>query len=430
MFVDRAIIQIKSGDGGNGMTSFRREKYVPMGGPDGGDGGKGGDIIFKVDEGLNTLLDFKYNRQFKAERGENGKPKNMYGRKGADTYILVPPGTMIYDTETEQLLTDLTYKDEEFVAAKGGRGGRGNVRFKTNQDKAPRFSEMGEPGVSKELRLELKLLADVGLVGYPNVGKSTLISRVSEAKPKIANYHFTTLTPNLGVVRVGEDQSFVMADIPGLIEGAHQGVGLGDEFLRHIERTRVILHVLDTGGSEGREPIEDFYKINHELKNYSEKLTERVQIIAANKIDIPDAKANLERLQTELGDQYEIYPISAVTGDGIKPLMFRLAEMLKELPHPILVEPEEEQVVIRPDFMIEQELVINRDDDGAYVVEGSKVEEKLVRTDLNNEVAVSRFLRYLRGMGLYDLLREKGIQEEDIVRIGPLEFEFIEDGKI
>ncbi len=430
MFVDRAIIQIKSGDGGNGMTSFRREKYVPMGGPDGGDGGKGGDIIFKVDEGLNTLLDFKYNRQFKAERGENGKPKNMYGRKGADTYILVPPGTMIYDTETEQLLTDLTYKDEEFVAAKGGRGGRGNVRFKTNQDKAPRFSEMGEPGVSKELRLELKLLADVGLVGYPNVGKSTLISRVSEAKPKIANYHFTTLTPNLGVVRVGEDQSFVMADIPGLIEGAHQGVGLGDEFLRHIERTRVILHVLDTGGSEGREPIEDFYKINHELKNYSEKLTERVQIIAANKIDIPDAKANLERLQTELGDQYEIYPISAVTGDGIKPLMFRLAEMLKELPHPILVEPEEEQVVIRPDFMIEQELVINRDDDGAYVVEGSKVEEKLVRTDLNNEVAVSRFLRYLKGMGLYDLLREKGIQEEDIVRIGPLEFEFIEDGKI
>ncbi|AZR73274.1 GTPase ObgE [Anoxybacter fermentans] len=430
MFVDRAKIYVKAGDGGDGMTSFRREKYVPKGGPDGGDGGKGGDVILKVDEGLNTLLDFKYNRHFVAENGKNGMPKNMYGRNGEDLIIPVPPGTMVYDNETGRFLADLTHHGQEFVVAKGGRGGRGNARFKSNKNRAPEFSEKGEPGEERELRLELKLLADVGLVGYPNVGKSTLISRVSKARPKIANYHFTTLKPNLGVVKVGDYQSFVMADIPGLIEGAHEGVGLGDEFLRHIERTRIILHVLDISGSEGRDPIEDFYIINKELKKYNPRLAERPQIVAANKMDIPTAEENLERLKEELGEKYEIYPISAVTGEGLKPLMYRLAELLKEIPHPVMVTPEEEEVVIRPDFVEEEDIVITRDDEGVYVVSGSKVEEKIIRTDFNNPAAVKRLLRILKHMGLYDRLREMGIQEEDVVRIGPMEFEFIEDSRL
>lgn len=429
LFIDRAVIYVKAGDGGNGMTSFRREKYVPMGGPDGGDGGKGGDIILKVDEGLNTLLNFKYRRHFKAENGKNGMPKNQYGKWGEPTIIKVPPGTMVYDNQTEKFLKDLTKQDEEFIVAKGGRGGRGNVKFKSNKDKAPGFSELGEPGAEKELSLELKLLADVGLAGFPNVGKSTLISKVSAARPKIANYHFTTLTPNLGVVQVGDYQSFVMADIPGLIQGAHEGVGLGDEFLRHIERTRVIVHVLDIAGSEDRDPIEDFHLINQELHKFNPKLAERVQIIAANKIDLPDAAENLEILKEELGEQYEIYPISAITGAGVKPLMYRLGELLQQLPHPILITPEED-LVIRPEFLEEDELIIKRADDGAFVVTGIKVEAKMLRTDLNNEVAVERFLRYLKGLGLYDYLKEKGIKEEDTVRIGPMEFEYIEDSKI
>lgn len=428
MFVDRAIINVKSGDGGHGMTSFRREKYVPMGGPDGGDGGKGGDIIFQVAEGLHTLLDFKYRRHFTADKGQNGMPKKMYGRQGADLIIAVPPGTMIYDNESGQLLADLTQDGEKFIVVRGGRGGRGNVKFKSNNDKAPAFSEMGEPGKEKELRLELKLLADVGLVGYPNVGKSTLISKVSAAKPKIANYHFTTLSPNLGVVKVFE-QDFVIADIPGLIAGAHQGVGLGDEFLRHIERTRIILHVIDIAGSEGRAPLDDFHKINYELKNYNPELAERVQIIAANKLDLTTAADNLQLLRAELEHEYEIFPISAATGAGIQPLLQRLAELLKELPKPVLIETEQ-RVVIKPDFSDEDKIVITRDDDGAFVVDGSKVREKLARIDLNNEVAVVRFLRYLKQMGLYEQLSDKGIAEEDTVRIGPLEFEYIEESKL
>ena len=428
MFVDRATIFVKGGDGGHGMVSFRREKYEPEGGPDGGDGGKGGDVIFRVNEGLNTLLDFKYRHKFEADRGENGMHKKMYGRQGEDTVVQVPPGTMVYDDETGKLLADLTHHEEEFIAAKGGRGGRGNVKFMTNQHKAPDFAEKGEPGQARNLRLELKLLADVGLVGFPNVGKSTLISRVSAARPKIANYHFTTLTPNLGVVQAGE-QTFVMADIPGLIEGAHEGVGLGDEFLRHIERTRVILHIIDMSGLEGRDPLEDFHAINHELKNYNAKLAERVQIIGANKMDLPTSEENLERFKAELGDKYEVYSISAATGDGLKPLMYRLAELLQELPHPILVTPEEEDVVIRPEFMEKEKVVIERDDDGAYVVAGTIVDERIARTDFNNESAVKRLLRSLRGHGMYDLLRAKGIKEGDTVRIGPMDFEFIEESR-
>lgn len=429
MFVDRAVIYVKGGDGGHGMVSFRREKYESEGGPDGGDGGKGGDVIFKVNEGLNTLLDFKYRRKFEADRGENGMHKKMYGRAGEGVIVQVPPGTIIYDEDSGKLLADLTEHDEEFIAAKGGRGGRGNVKFMTNQHKAPDFAEKGEPGQERNLRLELKLLADVGLVGFPNVGKSTLISRVSAARPKIANYHFTTLTPNLGVVQAGE-QTFVMADIPGLIEGAHEGVGLGDEFLRHIERTRVILHIIDLAGLEGRDPIEDFHVINRELKNYNPRLAERAQIVAGNKTDLPMAEENLERLQAELGDKYEIYPISAATGEGLKPLMYRLAELLQELPQPILVTPEEEEVIIRPEFMEKEKVAIKREDDGAYLVTGTIVEERISRTDFNNESAIKRLLRSLRGHGMYDLLRAKGIKEGDTVRIGPMDFEFIEESRL
>lgn len=430
MFVDRAVIYIKAGDGGNGSVAFRREKYEPEGGPAGGDGGKGGDVILHVDEGINTLLDFKYKRKFIAEHGENGMRKKMFGRQGEDIVIPVPPGTMVYDNDSGKLLADLTVHGQEFVAAKGGRGGRGNVKFMTNQNKAPDFAEKGEPGQERNIRLELKLLADVGLVGYPNVGKSTLISRVSAARPKIANYHFTTLSPNLGVVRVGEDNAFVMADIPGLIEGAHEGIGLGDEFLRHIERTRVILHVLDLSAQEGRDPIEDFYKINDELKKYNPRLAERVQLVAGNKMDVPEAEENLERLKTELGEQYEIFPISAATGEGLKPLIYRLGELLRDIPHPILVTPEEEEVVIRPEFVEEDEITIKVEEDGAYLVTGYKVEEKIQRTDFNNENAVRRLLRILKNMGLYDMLRERGVQEGDTVRVGPMDFDYIDESRI
>lgn len=430
MFVDHAVIYVKAGDGGDGAVCFRREKYEPEGGPAGGDGGKGGDVILRVDEGINTLLDFKYRRRFISERGEKGMRKKMYGRQGEDTVVNVPPGTMVFDEDSGKLLADLTVHGQEFVAAKGGRGGRGNVKFMTNQNKAPDFAEKGEPGQERNIRLELKLLADVGLVGYPNVGKSTLISKVSAARPKIANYHFTTLSPNLGVVRVGDDRAFVMADIPGLIEGAHEGIGLGDEFLRHIERTRVIVHVLDLSGTEGRDPIEDFYRINDELKKYNPRLAERVQLVAGNKTDIPAAEENLARLKAELGEAYEIFPISAATGEGLKPLIYRLGDLLQEIPHPILITPEEEEVVIRPEFTEEPEIAIRRGDDGAYLVTGLRVEEKIQRTDFNNEHAVRRLLRILKNMGLYTMLRESGLEEGDTVRVGPMDFEYIEESRI
>lgn len=429
MFVDQAKITVTAGKGGDGLTSFRREKYVPHGGPNGGDGGDGGDIILRVDEGLKTLLDFRYNRHFEAEDGERGMPKKASGRTGEDEIIPVPPGTVVYDQNTDRVLADLIEDGQEYLAAKGGQGGKGNARFKSNRNRAPRFSEKGEPGEERELRLELKLLADVGLVGFPNVGKSTLISKVSKAKPKIANYHFTTLKPNLGMIQIGEYESFVMADIPGLIEGAHEGVGLGDDFLRHIERTRVIIHVLDASGFEGRDPIEDFHTINEELENYNERLAERTQIIVANKMDIDSAQENLERIKEEFGDDYDIFPLSAVTGEGTKPLLYRISELLKELPEPILVTPEEEKVVIQPDFVEEEEMVIKRDDTGAYIVTGSKVEEKVQRTDFGNPDAVKRLVRILKKMGLYKKLREMGIDEGATVRLGGMEFEFIDESQ-
>ncbi len=331
MFYDRTKIFVKAGDGGSGVVSFRREKYVPLGGPNGGDGGRGGDIILEADEGLRTLVDFRYRSHYKADRGEHGKGKDQHGKGAEDLILRIPAGTVIKDEATGEILVDMTKHGQRFTVAKGGRGGRGNARFISNLNKAPTVAEKGEPGEETWILLELKLLADVGLVGFPNVGKSTLISRVSAARPKIADYHFTTLVPNLGVVAIDE-QSFVMADIPGIIEGAHTGAGLGHEFLRHIERTRLLLHIIDISGSEGRNPIEDFKTINEELKLYSPILAERPMIVVPNKIDLSDSQEKLTLLKQEIQDDFEIFPISAVTGEGIEKLLHRIAQVLPEVP--------------------------------------------------------------------------------------------------
>ncbi len=426
MFLDEVEFKVKGGDGGNGVVSFRREKYVDMGGPDGGDGGDGGSVILKVDEGLHTLTDFRYQKYHEAGRGTHGSGTNSHGRNGKDLRLMVPAGTMVYDADNDQVLADLTEEGQEFIVARGGKGGKGNARFKKPTRKAPRFAEQGEPGQIRNLRLELKLLADVGLIGFPNVGKSTLISTVSEAKPKIASYHFTTITPNLGVVSAGDYRSFVMADIPGLIEGAHKGVGLGDEFLRHVERTRLLIHVLDISGIEGREPLEDFKIINEELENYNERLAKRPQIIALNKIDIPQAEENLPKVINELeAKDYEVFPISAVTKKGVKELIYRVSELLDTLPDempPI----EEEEVIIRPDFSEEEEIVIKRLDGDLYEIEGTFVEKNIQKTDFNNDAAVKRMLRVLQHHGLNEKMKERGIKQGDTVQIGPMAFEYLE----
>jgi GTP-binding protein len=421
MFIDRAKITIKSGSGGDGMSSFRREKYVPKGGPDGGDGGRGGDILFVADDNLNTLLDFRYKKKFAAERGGNGHTNNKQGRDGEDLYIKVPAGTIIRDELTGEIVADLVEAGQKIRAARGGRGGRGNARFVTSVHQGPTFCEKGEPGDERNLTLELKLLADVGLAGYPSVGKSSIISRVSAAKPEIAAYHFTTLTPVLGVVSLGEGHSFVVADIPGLIEGAHEGKGLGHDFLRHVERTKVIIHVLDVSGLEGRDPIEDYHTINNELKLYNERLARRPQIIAANKMDLPEAQANYPRVAAYMREQgREIFPVSAATGEGLTELMRRASQLLAEF----VEEPEEtaETIVYRADAA--EQFVIKRDDDGAYVVEGKEIEKLVAMTHFDNDEALRRFQLAWRRMGIDDALRGRGIQEGDTVRIRGLEFEF------
>jgi len=423
MFIDQARVYVKGGDGGSGIVSFRREKYVPEGGPDGGDGGKGGDVIFQSDPGLRTLIDFRYQKHYKAPNGEHGKGSNMHGKNAKDIVIKVPLGTIVRDANTGEILADFTKEGQSCVIVKGGRGGRGNARFKSNTNKAPRIAEKGEPGEEKWLELELKLLADVGLVGFPNVGKSTILSRVSAAKPEIANYHFTTLTPNLGVVSVGEGESFVLADIPGLIEGTHQGVGLGHDFLRHIERTRLLIHVLDVSGSEGRDPLEDFIIINAELVAYSEKLGERKQLIAANKIDLPDAAKNLEKLTQVLGEKgYEIFPVSAVTGDGLDRLMLRAAQLLKEIEVEPFIEmaPAEKKVY---NAALEQPFTIRRVND-IVVIEGKQIERIVAMTDFSTDDSLQRFQRILKKMGVEDALQEIGIKEGEIVQIGDIEFEY------
>ncbi|WP_163970121.1 GTPase ObgE [Oceanobacillus halotolerans] len=426
MFVDQVNVYVKAGDGGNGLVAYRREKYVPKGGPAGGDGGNGGDVVFEVDEGLNTLMDFRYNRHFKAKRGENGMNKNQHGKNAEPLVVPVPPGTTVMDEETGDVIADLTEHKQRAVIVKGGRGGRGNSRFATPRNPAPDYAENGEPGQERNITVELKLLADVGLVGFPSVGKSTFLSVVSAAKPKIADYHFTTLAPNLGVVETSDQRSFVMADLPGLIEGAHNGVGLGHQFLRHVERTRVIVHVIDMAATEGRDPVEDYNKINQELKEYDATLMERPQIIAANKMDMPGAEENLEQFRSQLGEGIPIYAISTLTKEGLRDILFAIADTLESIPkHVPKVEESEEKVIYR--YQKEEEpFTISRDPDGAYVLSGPKIEKVFKMTDFNRDEAVQRFARQLRGMGVDEALRKRGAEDGDTIRLLDFEFEFIE----
>jgi len=425
MFVDQVKIYVKGGDGGNGAVSFRREKYVPLGGPAGGDGGRGGDVVLVVDEGLRTLVDFRYQRHFKAPRGENGRNKGMHGAGAEDLVVRVPPGTTVIDTDTGEIVADLVEHGQRAVIAKGGRGGRGNIRFATSANPAPEIAENGEPGQERNVTLELKLIADVGLVGYPSVGKSTLLASVTAARPKIAEYHFTTLTPNLGVVDMGE-RSFVMADLPGLIEGAHEGVGLGHQFLRHVERTRLIVHVIDMAAVDGRDPYEDYKQINEELKLYNIKLEERPQIVAANKMDLPQAKENLRRFKEQLPD-ITVYEISAATKQGVQELMYAIADLLETLPDKPTVE-EVAEVEERVVFRAEPEPIpfeISKEGD-VFVVSGEKIEKLVRMTNLNSYDSIQRFARMMRNMGVDDALRKRGAQDGDTVRIGDFEFEFVE----
>lgn len=430
MFVDQVKISLKAGDGGNGITAYRREKYVPFGGPAGGDGGKGASVIFEVDEGLRTLLDFRYQTHFKAKKGENGQSSNMHGRNAEDLVLKVPPGTIVKSVETEEVLADLVEDGQRAVVAKGGRGGRGNSRFATPRNPAPDFSENGEPGEEIDVTLELKLLADVGLVGFPSVGKSTLLSIVSKAKPKIGAYHFTTIKPNLGVVSTPDNRSFVMADLPGLIEGASDGVGLGHQFLRHVERTKVIVHMIDMSGSEGRDPIDDYHVINKELVAYKQRLEDRPQIIVANKMDMPDAEDNLELFKEEIGDDHSIIPLSAVSRDNIDQLLYTIADQLEKVKDIDFSVEEDENVgvnrVVYKHTPSQDTFTITRDDDGAYVVSGNAIERTFKMTDFNSDPAVRRFARQMRSMGIDDALRARGCSNGDIVRILGGEFEFIE----
>jgi len=418
VFVDTARIYVKAGDGGNGAIAFRREKHVPRGGPAGGDGGRGGDVVVVADEGVRTLMDFRYQRHFKAERGENGRGKNQNGADGEDLIIRVPVGTLIYD-EDGRLLADLTTHQQRVVVAKGGRGGRGNTRFASAKNPAPYISENGEPGEERWLQLELKLLADVGLIGFPSVGKSTLLASVSAARPKIADYHFTTLSPNLGVVDVGDGRSFVLADLPGLIEGAHQGVGLGHEFLRHAERTRCLIHVIDMAAIEGRDPVNDYHLINRELALYSPALARRPQVVAANKMDLPDAARNFERFRREVPD-VPVFPISAATGEGVRALMLAVAEMLERLPEPEPVS-DQEPVLFAPE---EEEPFVVRKENGVFVVSGKRVEKLVKMTNFQHHDSILRFARIIRKMGIEDALLQAGIEEGDTVQIGDRQFEY------
>ena len=435
MFLDQVTIDVKAGKGGDGMVAFRREKYVPDGGPAGGDGGRGGNVVLIVDEGLRTLMDFRFNRHFKAQPGENGMSKGMHGRGSEDLYVKVPQGTTVRDAETGRLLGDLIENGQTLIVAKGGRGGRGNIRFASPRNPAPEIAENGEPGQERKIELELKVLADVGLVGFPSVGKSTLLSIISAARPKIGAYHFTTLVPNLGMVNTKDGRSFVAADLPGLIEGASQGVGLGTQFLRHIERTRVILHVIDMSGMEGRDPYEDYLAINHELASYNLRLMERPQIIVANKMDMPEAEENLkvfkEKLAKEQKDELDepipVFPISGVTRKGIEALLSATADLLEVTPEFLLYDEEIEEDVVHYGFTKdEQGFQIDRDDDASWILSGEKLEKLFKMTNFEHDETIMRFARQLRAMGVDEALRARGAKDGDIVRIGNFEFEFVE----
>ncbi len=432
MFVDKAKVFVKGGDGGDGIVAFRREKYVPEGGPAGGDGGKGGDVVFRVDEGLRTLMDFRYQKHFKAARGEKGRNKSQNGANAEDLVVRIPPGTVIIDDDTKEVIADMTRHGQEVIVARGGRGGRGNIRFASPSNPAPEIAENGEEGEERWIVLELKVMADVGLVGFPSVGKSTLLSVVSAARPKIGAYHFTTLTPNLGVVDVGDGRSFVMADLPGLIEGAHEGVGLGHEFLRHVERTRVILHVVDMSASEGRDPFDDWVKINEELRLYNAKLAERPQIVVANKMDVPGAEEHLRQFRQKLAEQFggrEIFPVSAVSGQGIQQLLYRTADLLDSIPDTHVLE-EAAETSERKIFRYEKrrndnEFTIRREND-VFIIESPGIEKLAKRTNFGSYDAVLRFARILRKMGVDDALRKRGAKDGHMIRVGDYEFEFVE----
>lgn len=427
MFIDKAKIYVKAGNGGNGAVAFRREIYVPAGGPAGGDGGNGGNVIFRADSNLRTLMDFKYKKSYIAPSGEDGKGSNMYGKKGEDLVLLVPVGTVIRDEQTGLVIADLKENAEESVVAKGGRGGKGNTHFKSSIRQAPNFAKAGTEGQERNVLLELKLIADVGLLGFPNVGKSTFLSIVTKANPKIANYHFTTLTPNLGVVKLPDKASFVIADIPGIIEGAHEGVGLGHDFLRHIERTRLLLHIVDISGIEGREPYEDFLQINRELTLYNEKLAQREQIVIANKMDLLFDKSTYNEFKERVeNDGYKVFPLSGATKEGLGDVLNYVSQRLSEIEEEPLYSPEdmwsvEDDRAALPEDEIRIEMV-----DGVYVIEGEKLEKLLYSVNFDDMESIRYFQRVMEQNGVFDRLRSMGIDDGDTVRMYDLEFEFFD----
>lgn len=423
MFIDNARIYVKAGNGGNGAVSFHREKYKPSGGPDGGDGGRGGDVVFVVDEGSRTLADFRYKRHYKAEPGQDGGSAKCSGKSGEDLIVKVPPGTIVKDEETGRVLADLMRPNDTAIIAKGGKGGKGNQHFATPTRQIPNFAKSGDLGEERWVILELKLLADVGLIGYPNVGKSTILSMVSSARPKIADYHFTTIEPNLGVVDMGEGTAFVIADIPGLIEGAHEGVGLGHEFLRHVERTKLLIHVVDVSAVEGRDPVKDFEVINDELKKYNTILAERPQIVAANKMDVPEAAGNLKKFieAVELKG-YKVFPISAATNSGVKELMYYAGNLLKDIPDTILYKETDQEVVYTA--VEEKPFEIHRENN-VFIVDGNWVRKVVGSTNFDNYESLQYFQRVIKKKGVIDALEEMGINEGDTVKMYDFEFEYV-----
>lgn len=425
MFADRAKIIIKSGKGGDGHVSFRREKYVPDGGPDGGDGGKGGDVIFEVDEGLNTLTDYRHRRKFAATPGEQGGKRNCHGRNGEDLILKVPEGTIIKDAQSGKVIADMSGANRRVTVLRGGRGGLGNQHFATSTMQAPKYAQPGQEAIEIEVQLELKVIADVGLVGFPNVGKSTFLSRVTNAQPKIANYHFTTLQPNLGVVDMEDGNGFVIADIPGLIEGASEGVGLGHEFLRHIERTKVMVHIVDAAGTEGRDPIADIKAINKELAAYNPELLKKPQVIAANKMDAVYGDENeiIQKLRDEFEkDGIKVYPISAVSGQGLRELLFEIRDLLAKCPKETFVyEPEFDPAL---NFFKDEPYTVTRADDGAFVVEGPKIDKMLGYTNIESEKGFLFFQKFLKEQGILKDLEERGIVNGDTVRMYGHEFDY------
>ena len=422
MFIDKVIIDVAAGDGGNGMVAFRREKYVDKGGPSGGDGGRGGSVIFVGSTSLNTLIDFRYNRKIIAPNGENGMGKQCYGRKGEDVYVKVPVGTVIYDETNNYIIADISENNQKVIVAKGGRGGRGNCHFANSKYQVPEIAENGEPGEKFKIRLELKLLADVGLVGFPSVGKSTLLSVISAARPAIADYHFTTLTPNLGVIKVNDD-SFVMADLPGLIEGASHGKGLGFQFLRHIERCRVIVHVIDMASTENRDPYQDYITIKNELQKYNPDLLKRPQIILANKMDCEEAQLFLEEFKSKLQDDIPIFPISALRKENLQLFLYKIIELLKVTPKfPIFIDKEEYKVYENN----EEEFCKVRKENGIFIVYGKPVENLYHRSNLTTDAGVLKLIRILRYNGVEEKLKEAGIKDGDVVKVVEYEFEYFE----